>query len=221
MSNIAPHIPTSFPAADPAPAPRLFLLSPANASGIRAQLILREEARFPLALRLREGRLSLGEAFAFISGLYFRGKLAYARMFGQAGEAGVEPALVITPTRGLLPASAPVDAVMLREFGAVDLATAGREYRDPLERDLAALVPRLSPEARVVLLGSIATGKYADVLGRALGDRLVYPRAFVGRGDMSRGGLLLRSVAARQELEYAPLPAGCRPRGKRPARLER
>src|SRR5207245_11247837 len=62
---------------------RIFLLSPANVSGIRAGVILREEASFPLALRLRDGRLTLGEAFSLISGLYCRGNLAYARAFAQ------------------------------------------------------------------------------------------------------------------------------------------
>jgi len=65
------------------PIRRIFLLSPANAGGIRAKLMLRKEATFPLALRLRDGRLTLGEAFSFISGLYFRGKLAYATAFAQ------------------------------------------------------------------------------------------------------------------------------------------
>ena len=72
----------------------------------------------------------------------------------------------------------------------------------------------------MVLLGSVASGKYVDVLLPILGDRLRYPTAFVGRGDMSRGGLMLRSAASGDELEYGPLTAGVRPRGPRPPKLD-
>jgi hypothetical protein len=69
-----------------------------------------------------------------------------------------------------------------------------------------------------VLLGSIASGKYADVLLEVFGTRLKFPVSFVGRGDMSRGGLMLRCVAAGQELEYVPV-AGAVRHGPRPPRL--
>src|SRR2546426_247399 len=75
-----------------------------------------------------------------------------------------------------------------------------------------------APEA--VLLGSIATGKYADLLLDILGDRLLFPPSFVGRGDMSRGGLLLRCVRAGMELPYAPLQGAIR-HGPRPPKLPR
>ncbi len=52
-----------------------------------------------------------------------------------------------------------------------------------------------------MLLGSVATGKYVDPLTEALGDRLRFPGDFVGRGDMSRGGLLLRCVREGRELD--------------------
>src|ERR1051325_10991404 len=57
----------------------LFLLSPARCDGRRALTLLSPRAEFPLAvqLRRREGA-PLGEVFAFLSGLYFRGKLTYA-----------------------------------------------------------------------------------------------------------------------------------------------
>jgi len=87
---------------DSARAKRVFLLSPANAGGKRAQLLLRQAAQFDLALRLREHGLPLGEAFSFISGLYFRGKLAYAGAFAAPPE-GVPGVLVITACGGLLP----------------------------------------------------------------------------------------------------------------------
>ncbi len=96
-----PDLPHSRPSA----VHRIFLLSPANVSGVRAKLIFREDATFPLALRLRDGGLSLGESFSFISGLYFRGKLAYARAFAQPPPhaQGARGAMVITACGGLLP----------------------------------------------------------------------------------------------------------------------
>jgi hypothetical protein len=112
-----------------------------------------------------------------------------------------------------------VSAATLREFALVDIAEHDARYLEPLERDLAVLASRLAPGDPVVLLGSVATGKYVDVLARWLDRRLLYPTAFIGRGDMSRGGLLLRSAAANEELAYEPLSAGVRPRGPRPPKL--
>ncbi len=70
----------------------------------------------------------------------------------------------------------------------------------------------------MVLLGSVASGKYVDLLADVLGERLRFPAEFVGRGDMSRGGLLLRCVAAESELQYVPV-AGTPRHGPRPGRL--
>ena len=77
---------------------------------------------------------------------------------------------------------------------------------------------RLAVDTRVILLGSIATDKYSSILGDILGEQLLFPAAFVGRGDMSRGGLMLRCVDEGSELEYIPLSSALR-RGQRPARL--
>ena len=107
----------------------------------------------------------------------------------------------------------------MREFAEVDVSAQDARYRVPLERDVSALAAQLGGRARVVLLGSVATGKYLDVLTALLGPRLLYPSSFVGRGDMSRGGLLLRAVAAGTELDYEPLRAGIRQRGPRPPKL--
>ncbi|MBA2432193.1 MAG: hypothetical protein H0V56_08770 [Chthoniobacterales bacterium] len=182
-------------------------------------MIMSERAKFPLALRLRgEGEQpTLGEVFAFLSGLYFRGKLAYATAF-TADRAG-SAALVITPNRGLLPVDLPIGIAELRAFGEVDIATDDPRYRKPLERDVRKLRRSLTTDARVVLLGSIATGKYVDVLLENFGERLLFPGDFVGRGDMSRGGLLLRCAVNRQELEYIPVLGAVR-KGKRPPKLE-
>jgi hypothetical protein len=178
--------------------------------------LLREGATIALVSKLRENRLTLGEAFSFMSGLYFRGKLAYTRAFGRHSP----PGLIITPTRGLLLPESVVTAALLREFAAVDVDAADDRYRAPLVESVAGLKLALSPDTRVVLLGSIATGKYVDVLTRALGDCLYFPGDFVGRGDMSRGGLMLRSVEAGVELAYTPLRSDVRRHGARPPKLE-
>jgi hypothetical protein len=198
---------------------RTFLLSPAYAGGRRAQMIMSERAQFDLARRLRsENRPTLGEVFTFLSGLYFRGKLAYANVFAQAAPktSGV---LVITPNRGLVPAAAPIGLEDLRDFGTVDIDEDDPRYRRPLERDLRKLAKKLTPTCEVVLLGSVATGKYVDILLAHFGERLRFPSDFVGRGDMSRGGLLLRCAVDRNELPYISV-AGAVRKGKRPARLE-
>ncbi len=200
--------------------PVIFLLSPAYCGGRRAGIALKPESVLPIAQQLRAGTLELGAAFAFFSGLYFRGKLAYSRQFGFAAEAEIDSTLVITPTRGLM---APPDCVtpdLIREFAAVDVALDDLRYRGPLERDVKLLARNLPDAARVVLLGSVASGKYVDLLLPLLGNRLCYPTAFIGRGDMSRGGLLLRCVDDGTELDYQVLTAGVRPRGPRPPKLD-
>ena len=193
----------------------MFLLSPAYCGGRRAGIALNPDSPSAVARQLRDGTLELGAAFAFLSGLYFRGKLAYAERFG-----GVEGALVITPTRGLMSPRERVTPELIREFAAVDVAVDDLRYRGPLERDVKLLARDLPATAKVVLLGSVSSGKYVDLLLRLLGSRLQYPTAFIGRGDMSRGGLLLRCVAAAAELDYEPLAAGVRPRGPRPPKLD-
>ena len=187
---------------------RAFVLSPADCRGRRAQILLNPAASFDLACRLRTAEgATLGEVFAFLSGLYFRGKLAYARAFAGAGTP-----LVILPGEGLVPAELPVDRARVLAFGSVEIDVAEPRYVEPLRRDARRL------DGDVVLLGSIATGKYVDPLLEILGPRLLFPSAFVGRGDMSRGGLLLRCVDEGRELEYVPVQGAVR-HGVRPPRL--
>jgi hypothetical protein len=201
-----------------APPSRLFLLSPANCGGERARLVFNEQARFDLAVRLRspEGA-TLSEAFTFMSGLYFRGKIAYALHFSRPPR-GVPGVLVITPNEGLRLHNERVDLARLRRFGEVDIARDDPRYRGPLLRDANALAEHVDPAAQIVLLGSIASGKYVDVLTSVFGERLLFPSAFVGRGDMSRGGLLLRCVRDDRELDYVPVVGAVR-HGPRPPRL--
>ncbi len=197
---------------------RTFLLSPANCSGNRGRLLRRPTAAFPLAQQLREGGAPVGEVFAFISGLYFRGKLAYARAFASR-------AYVITPSRGLLPIDEIITLDTLEEFACTDIDLANADYREPLARDLEALVAadaalNAASDAAgdVVLLGSVASEKYVTLLLSQLGDRLYFPETFIGRGDMSRGGVMLRAVQAGEELTYIRV-AGATRRGTRPPKL--
>lgn len=200
----------------------MFLLSPANCGGRRAQQALSPSAQFPLAARLRgPDGVPIGELFTFVSGLYFRGKLAYARRFAAPPDAG-HPIVgggihVITPNAGLREPGTPVTADAVVAFSRADVDAANAAYRGPLERSARALEEALG-DCQVVLLGSIASPKYVDVLLGIFGERLCFPVEFVGRGDMSRGGLLLRHVAAGEELEYVPV-AGAVRRGARPPKL--
>lgn len=197
---------------------RVFLLSPAYAGGRRARMVMSERAQFDLARRLRSKRgATIAEVFTFLSGLYFRGKIAYASVFAQpfAGSSGV---FVITPSRGLVDAGMRMTIDDLREFAEIKIDENDPRYRKPLEQSVQRLAKRLSAQADVVLLGSIATGKYVDVLLANFQERLRFPGDFVGRGDMSRGGLMLRCAVDRQELEYISV-AGAVLNGKRPPKL--
>ena len=127
--------------------------------------------------------------------------------------------LVITPNAGLRAADTPVTRESFLAFAAAAIDVTNPVYRRPLEQAARALLRAIGPDCEVVLLGSIASGKYVDVLQPIFRDRLVFPPSFVGRGDMSRGGLMLRCVTAGAELEYAPIDGAVR-RGQRPPRLE-
>jgi hypothetical protein len=198
---------------------RIFLLSPASASGERAQLLIRTRARFDLALRLRASGASIGEVFSFLSGLYFRGKLAYAERF--AAHTPRNPRVfVITPGAGLRIPETTVTLADLRRFARIEIDASNPRYARPLERDARALARNIEPKTEIVLLGSIATSKYTDVMLPVFGPRLLFPPAFVGRGDMSRGGLLLRASRAGEELIYRPIEGSPR-RGARPPKLPR
>jgi hypothetical protein len=198
---------------------RIFLLSPANAGGTRAKLISAENAGSRLALRLRREGLALGEAFSFISGLYFRGKLAYVEAFGSAPP-GLPGALVITSCRGLVPPAQTVTASELREIFAQPFEPTQARYRRPLVRDARRLADLAGTDCDIVLLGSIATAKYVEPLLGVFGERLLVPAEFIGRGDLSRGGLMLRCARAGVELSYIPVAKAAR-HGSRPPRLPR
>jgi hypothetical protein len=196
---------------------RIFLLSPASLSGIRGRLVLTPGARFELAARLHRDGLPLGELFTFISGLYFRGKLSYAQAFAKV-PAGIPGAYVITTCQGLVPPDRAITMAELQKMATVPVEPSDARYRLPLERDARMIAKLAGQDCEVVLLGSVATSKYVDPLLAVLGERLVFPSEFVGRGDMSRGGLMLRCVRAGVQLNYIPVATSAR-RGCRPPRL--
>ena len=202
---------------------RVFLLSPANCNGIRAKQAMSPKAQFALAMALRsEDGAPLGDLFSFVSGLYFRGKLTYARRFAQPPDplnpivgSGIH---VITPTAGLRSPDTLITQSAVRGFARVDVDAENVRYRRPLETSARALLAEIGPDCDVVLLGSVASPKYVTVLGTIFGERLKFPVAFVGRGDMSRGGLLLRHARDGVELDYVPVQ-GAILHGTRPPKL--
>lgn len=187
----------------------VFLLSPARCNGLRAEQLA--VSRSPMGSDLRGTGAPLGDVFTWLSALYFRGKLTYARTFAP------RRTFIMAPGSGLVPPHARVTAADLRAMGSVDIDSPA--FVAPLRRDALALARR-SPRAPIVLLGSIATGKYVDTLLEVFGERLLFPATFVGRGDMSRGGLLLRAARAKEPLAYMPVLGATR-HGKRPPRLAR
>jgi hypothetical protein len=194
----------------PEPTHQIFLLSPARCEGERAQLLLRPRAEFPLARQVRSpGGAPLGEVFSFMSGLYVRGKLAYARAFGRPPP-GLPGALVISPAEGLRYPEEMVTAERIRAWAKVDIDLAEPRYLVPLTTHLTALAAATDARCRFVLLGSVAEPKYVTPMLSAFGDRLFFPSDFVGRGDMSRGALLLRAARLDHELPYAPVGASPR-----------
>jgi hypothetical protein len=190
--------------------PRLFLLSPANPAGRRG-LLLRTSVNVDVAMRLRSpDGAPIGEVYRFISGLYFRGKLAYAERFAPG------QTYVITPCQGLLSPETPITLDTFDALAGVDIDPADPRYLEPLIRDLVAIAAEWPGD--VVLLGSVASPKYTRPLLDILGERLLFPATFVGRGDMSRGGVLLRAVEAGEELAYVPV-SGATLKGVRPPKL--
>ncbi|HEV7838429.1 MAG TPA: hypothetical protein VGO75_10225 [Gemmatimonadaceae bacterium] len=204
---------------------RIFLLSPASCGGKRAALLFNDRAEFDIAVRVRQQPgAPLGDVFSFLSGLYFRGKLTYAREFENPPPRRSPGIQIITPTDGLYSPGSLVTLKDLERFATVPIDAGESRYRYPLERDAGKIAERIGPKCQVVLLGSVATGKYVDVLLPIFGERLVFPREFVGHGDMARGGLLLKRAASGVELTYIPVsdPArlGIRSTKKAPAEFD-
>lgn len=181
-------------------------------------MLVREQADFDVARKLRGGSATIGEIYSFISGLYFRGKMVYTDRF-RAAPPGVPSALVIVPGAGLVPPETIVSIEQLEAISQISVAEENQAFRDPLMRG-AKLLKGYAGDCSYVLLGSVASGKYTAPLLEVFGERLLFPVDFVGRGDMSRGGLMLRHARAGIELPYVPVQ-GSRLHGTRPPRLGR
>src|SRR5687768_16364411 len=129
---------------------RIFLLSPANCNGRRARMVTSPTAQFALARQVRTAEgASLGDVFSFVSGLYFRGKIAYARQFAQPPDP-TDPVvaggvLVITPNAGLRAPDTPITLPSLEAFAAVSIDLANPSYREPLEQGANALKDAVGP----------------------------------------------------------------------------
>ncbi len=198
----------------------IFLLSPANLAGERAALVFNPYASFALARQLHSSATAsvpLGELFSFVSGLYFRGKATYAATFGRPPP-GLAAGLVISPGEGLRFLHEPVTLARLRAWAEIDIDEGNVRFTQRLEGHAAALRRAHGSTTRFVLLGSVASDKYVRPLSRVFGDRLLFPSDFVGRGDMSRGGLLLRAAREGRELAYEPVLGATR-HGPRAPRL--
>ncbi|HEX6901491.1 MAG TPA: hypothetical protein VF789_17320 [Thermoanaerobaculia bacterium] len=192
--------------------PRVFLLSPASLDGVRAAQLTSPRARFGAALRYRspEG-VPVEEAFTFMSSLYFRGKITYARHFAAPPpDLGLgtpdDGILVIAPGFGLVPPGWRITPERMKKLRRTPVDLKHRGYCTAM-RDHAEQLRELAPSSSVILLGSVATGKYVDLLLPVFGDRLLFPREFAGAGDMKRGGMLLRAVREDRELDYVTLDA--------------
>lgn len=201
----------------PAPPTRIFLLSPAKAGGRRYSILTSDKANFELALKFRAGSATLGEIYSFISGLYFRGKMAYAAAFG-AGRGQSSNAFVIVPGLGLLPPETVFTPELLEATAQIDVHEDNPVHHHSLLAAAASLDRATNHQCSFVLLGSVASAKYTTALLEVLDHRLLFPAEFVGRGDMSRGSIMLRSATSGQELTYIPV-SGSQLRGPRPARL--
>ena len=165
-------------------------------------MVLQANPRCELGIRLRLTGVPLGEVFSFISGLYFRGKLAYATAFSESPTPASSSVYIITSSNGLIAPETLTSPDQLQEMADVPIHASNPRYTLPLERDITRLAAEIDQFDKVVLLGSVATPKYVDPLWNILGDRLMIPAAFIGLGDMARGSLMLRAVREGKQLAY-------------------
>jgi len=196
----------------------IFLLSPGHLGGARANQLMDGTADFPVARALRSaGGATLGDVFSFVSSLYFRGRVAYAAAFGRPPD-DLARALVISAGEGLVSVDEAVTIARLRAWREVEIDARNEEFTRPLVEHAEALERAYGATTRFVLLGSVASDKYVRPLTAVFGDHLLFPLDFIGRGDMSRGALMLRAARDGRELPYRPIEGAAR-RGVRAASL--
>lgn len=99
---------------------------------------MKDCAQSYLHRRLRNEGVLLGDLFPFISGLSFRGKLAYACAFARSPN-DLAGAYVITACGGLIPPEKRVTLEQMREICIGDVDPANVCYCRPLTRDLHIL----------------------------------------------------------------------------------
>jgi len=187
------------------PRSKVFLLSPASAHGAKARPLLEREPRTPFARQLAspEG-VALGTVFRYLSGLYFNGKLLYANAFASPPRAlAGEGVYVITLAKGLLTPETPVRSEDVRRFAEVEMGS--EAYGRPLEESARSLATTMGGECDAVLLGSVGTGKYTDILLPIFGRRLLFPPDILSQGQLERGAFLMRCAKEGRELRYEPV----------------
>jgi hypothetical protein len=185
---------------------RVFILSPARSDGVRASYLFNPKTSIAMGLEMQaQIKQPIGKVFTYLSGLYFRGKVAYAERFALAASETAIGAWVITSNQGLLPLHAPIGLDDLSSFSRTPIALGEPRYEEPLRRDLVRLISGDNSSAEYILLGSVSTDKYTEAMVSILGERVLFPVEFLGRGDMSRGALMLRHSKTGEELAYAPL----------------
>ena len=182
---------------------RLFLISPATAHGPRAQALRRQDSGSLLARRLRAEGVPLGDVFSFLSGLYFRGKLEYARAFAHAPGDEAGGVYIITMTDGIVSSDTRVSSHDLERYARCEVGTPAAVAM--LEATTRSLAERMGALADIVLLGSVGTGKYTDLLAPVFGERLLFPRDVLHIGQLARGALFLQRAREGKELDYVPV----------------
>ena len=138
-----------------------------------------ERATFDLAVRLRDARGTARGSVQLSERSIFQGQARLLAAFGVHrilsrlfSGAGV---FVITPNAGLRTPDTPVTLGGISRFAGVDVSADNPSYRKPLDRSARSLAADIGPDCGVVLLGSIASAKYVDVLLSIFGDRLLFP----------------------------------------------
>ena len=120
----------------------------------------------------------------------------------------------------MVPPETVITVEQLEYIASIPIDAGDARYREPLERACRTLDEIAGPDCDFVLLGSVATLKYLEPMFGVFGHRLLFPEEFIGRGDMSRGGLMLRCARAGVQLTYVPLGKVTR-HGPRPPKLPR
>ena len=142
----------------------------------------------------------------------------YASRFGRPPPS-LPPALVITPTRGLQSPSLPISRSLIEEFASLDWHRPTRAFWIRSSRVRVSFVHRSSQRCAWSCSGASRRAGTSSRWRASSRAGCNYPAEFVGRGDMSRGGLLLRHAEEGRELDYVPLAAGLTRHGAKPPKL--